>query len=215
MKQPEIAPSSRIATAPRRWRQIVLVAALPIGIALAPGASAEPATFKVDPEHFSMGFEIVHVGYAPVMGMFRQVEGEFVYDEQTRELNSGKLVFKSDSVFTNHKKRDKHVTNKDFLNSSKHPDIVFTVTNFNTTGDSSGQLTGNLEMLGQTNPVTLNVTLNKAAVYPFGHDNYTLGISAETSLKRSDWGMTYGVDEKLVGDEVTLRFGLEAIKEPG
>jgi len=71
-------------------------------------------------------------------------------------------------------------------------------------------VTGDLTMLGKTNPVTLDVTLNKAAVYPFGHEKYTLGISANTTLKRSDWGMTYGLEPAMVGDEVTLRFGFEA-----
>lgn len=126
---------------------------------------AEPAKFVVDEEHFSMRFEIMHVGYAPVMGMFRDVEGQFEYDEQT--------------------------------------------------GDNTGTVTGDLTLLGQTRPVDIDVTLNKAAEYPFGHEEYTLGISAETAIKRSDWGMTYGVDNGMVGDEVTLRFGFEAIKEGG
>lgn len=126
---------------------------------------AEPAKFVVDEEHFSMSFEIMHVGYAPVMGMFRDVEGEFEYDEET--------------------------------------------------GDNTGTVTGDLTLLGQTRPVDIDVTLNKAAEYPFGNEEYTLGISAETVIKRSDWGMTYGVDNGMVGDEVTLRFGFEAIKEGG
>jgi polyisoprenoid-binding protein YceI len=186
---------------------------VPVCLASAPLVNAEPTNFKVDDEHFSIVFEIMHIGYAPVMGMFREIEGEFVYDEKTRELSSGKLIFKSNSVFTNHKKRDEHVTSKDFLDSSKHSDIIFTVTDFNTTGDNTGQVTGDLAMLGQTNPVVLNVTLNKSAVYPFGHEEYTLGISAETNLKRSEWGMTYGLDGDMVGDDVTLRFGFEAIKQ--
>jgi polyisoprenoid-binding protein YceI len=178
-------------------------------------ANAAPANFEVDDEHFSMVFEIMHIGYAPVMGMFRTVEGEFVYDEETRELISGKLVFKSKSVFTNHEKRDDHLTGKDFLNSGKYPDITFTVTGFETTGESSGIVTGDLNMLGQTKPVELDVTLNKAAEYPIGHEEYTLGINAETTLKRSEWGMTYGLDPALVGDEVNLRFGFEAVKDSG
>jgi polyisoprenoid-binding protein YceI len=178
-------------------------------------ANAAPANFEVDDEHFSMVFEIMHIGYAPVMGMFRTVAGEFVYDEETRELISGKLAFKSKSVFTNHEKRDDHLTSKDFLNSGKYPDITFTVTGFETIGESSGVVTGDLNMLGQTKPVDLNVTLNKAAEYPIGHEEYTLGISAETTLKRSEWGMTYGLDPALVGDEVNLRFGFEAVKDSG
>src|SRR5690554_1444188 len=63
------------------------------------------------------------------------------------------------------------------------------------------------------NPVDVDVTLNKADVYPFGHEEYTLGLSASTIIKRSDWGMTYGMDEGMVGDEVVLRFAFEAIKD--
>ncbi|MGO1501758.1 MAG: YceI family protein [Marinobacter sp.] len=178
-------------------------------------ANAAPAKYELDDEHFSMVFEIMHIGYAPVMGMFRKVEGEFVYDDETRKLISGELTFKSKNVFTNHEERDDHVTGKDFLNSSKYPDITFTVTNFEPTGESTGLVTGDLNMLGQTKPVELDVTLNKAAEYPIGHEEYTLGISAEATLKRSEWGMTYGLDPALVGDEVKMRFGIEAIKDSG
>ena len=200
-------------TAALSLRQMAAAILAPVCLASAPLIHAEPTQFKVDDEHFSMVFEIMHIGYAPVMGMFREIEGEFVYDEETREISSGTLIFKSNSVFTNHKKRDEHVTNEDFLDSSRHPDIVFTVTDFNTTGDNTGQVTGDLAMLGQINPVVLSVTLNKSAVYPFGHEKYTLGISAETRLKRSEWGMTYGLVGNMVGDEVALRFGFEAFKE--
>lgn len=184
-------------------------------LAASPVLLAEPATFEVDDEHFSMSFDIMHIGYAPVMGMFREVEGAFVYDEETGELASGQLVFKANSVFTNHDKRDDHLRNKDFLNAGQHKDITFTVTGFERTGDNTGIVTGDLTLLGQTNPVDVEVTLNKAADYPIGHESYTLGISASTVINRSDWGMTYGLDQDLVGDEVTLRFGFEAIKDTG
>ena len=156
-----------------------------------------------------------HIGYAPVMGMFRDVEGQFDYDEETRQLTSGTLTFKSKSVFTNHDKRDGHLRNDDFLNSGKFPDITFEITGFENTGDNTGIVTGDLTLLGKTRPVDVDVTLNKSAEYPIGHEDYTLGITAETTIKRSNWGMSYGIDQDLVGDEVRLRFGLEAVKESG
>ncbi|MGC8119129.1 YceI family protein [Marinobacter sp. VGCF2001] len=181
----------------------------------ATAAHAEPATFEVDEEHFSMSFEIMHIGYAPVIGMFRDIEGNFEYDEETGELNSGRLVFQADSVFTNHDKRDDHLREPDFLNAREHPEIVFSVNDFVKTGDNTGVVTGDLTMLGQTRPVDVDVTLNKAAEYPIGHEEYTLGISAEAIINRSEWGMTYAVENGLVGDEVRLRFGFEAIRQGG
>ena len=89
------------------------------------------------------------------------------------------------------------------------------MSDFEKTGDNTGIVTGDLTLLGQTRPVDVNVTLNKAAEYPIGHEDHTLGISAEAVIKRSDWGMTYGLENGLVGDEVRLRFGFEAIKDSG
>jgi polyisoprenoid-binding protein YceI len=189
--------------------------AFAIGAAHAPVAAAEPQAYKVDDEHFSMAFEIMHIGYAPVMGIFREVEGQFEYDEEARDVTSGSLTFKSKSVFTNHDKRDEHVRNEDFLDSGEFPDITFEITDFETTGENTGVVTGDLTLLGQTRPVNVNVSLNKSAEYPFGHEEYTLGLTAETSFNRSDWGMTYGVDNGMVGDEVKLRFGFEAIRQSG
>jgi polyisoprenoid-binding protein YceI len=116
-------------------------------------------------------------------------------------------------VFTNHEKRDGHLRSDDFLNTGKFPEVTFTITNFETTGDNAGVVTGNLTMLGQTRAVDVDIRFNKAAEYPIGHEKYTLGMTAETSFKRSDWGMTYGVENDLVGDEVNLRFGFEAIRK--
>ena len=73
-------------------------------------------------------------------------------------------------------------------------------------------MTGDLTILGQTQPVTLDVTLNKAAAYPFGHKRFVLGLSLETVIKRSDFGMEYGVANGLVGDEVAIKIETEAMQ---
>ncbi|MEX1196370.1 MAG: YceI family protein [Pseudohongiellaceae bacterium] len=118
------------------------------------------------------------------------------------------------SIFTNHEERDEHLRGGDFLDTGNHPFIVFEATGY--TPDDSGEggtLTGNLTLLGNTHPVQLDVTINKQAPYPMGHRQETLGISAHTTIQRSRWGMDYGVAGDLVGDEVTLRFEFEAIRQ--
>lgn len=176
-------------------------------------AAAEPQEFVIDPEHFSIGFLTEHVGYNDVLGMFLEGSGRFVYDEENRDLTSGKIVIESASVFTNHEERDEHLRKDDFLDAAEHSEIVFEVTGFETTSENTGKVTGDLTMLGETHPVTLDVTLNKTGVYPFGHEEYVLGASARTTLERSKWGMTYGVEEDLVGDEVDLILEFEAIRQ--
>jgi polyisoprenoid-binding protein YceI len=182
-------------------------------IIVAPAARAEPATYRIDPEHFSIAFLIEHIGYARMIGQFTQASGEFVYDEQAQQLRSGNVEVHAASVSTHHGPRDEHVRSGDFLAAEKFPVIRFVAREFRPVGDSRGTLRGDLTMLGQTHPVELEVKLNKAATYPFGHGKHTLGISAQTTLQRSRWGMTYGVANRMVGDDVELLFELEAIKQ--
>ena len=175
-------------------------------------AQAEPREFEIDPEHLTIAFLVHHIGYANTLGQFLEAEGSFRYDEATKSLSDLEVTIEADSVFSNHKKRDKHVRGRDFLNVDKHPEIIFVGTGAKASSDSSGTVTGNLTILGVTKPVSLAVTLNKSGQYPFG-DNYVLGISARTTIKRSDFGMTYSVDNGWVGDEVEVIIELEAIRQ--
>lgn len=181
-------------------------------LAIAPvTASAEPASYTIDDEHFSISFQVMHLGYANVIGMFTEAEGSFEYDSETNDISAGTVTIQADSVFTNHQRRDNHLRKEDFLYVDEYPEIVFTVGEFEAIGDKTGKLSGNLELRGETRPVTLDVTFNKAAEYPFGHEKFTVGISAETTIKRSEWGITYGLN--MVDDDIKLQFELEAIKD--
>jgi polyisoprenoid-binding protein YceI len=179
--------------------------------------AASPATYRIDPEHFSIAFLIEHIGYERLIGQFTQASGEFVYDEQAKQLNSGSVEVRAASVTTHHDPRDGHVRSGDFLNSEKHPLIRFVAKSYRPDGHSGGEpggtLRGDLTMLGQTHPVELKVRLNKAAQYPFGHRKHTLGVSASAKIQRSRWGMTYGVANGMVGDEVELLFEFEALRQ--
>jgi len=176
-------------------------------------AHAEPADWKIDPEHLSVAFEVEHIGYQHQIGLFREAGGSFRYDPETRELSEGRFEVDAASVFTAHEERDKHVRNDDFLDVDDHPVIVFEATGYTPGEGDGGTLAGTLNLLGQTHPVELDVTINKRAKYPFGHGKETLGVSARTTIERSRWGMDYAVSNGLVGDEVALRFEFEAIRQ--
>ena len=198
---------SRSATA-------VLAALLLLPLAV----SAAARTWVIDPEHFSIAFSVEHAGFADVMGLFQQAEGQFVYDPETRELESGEVTVQADSVFTAHGERDEHVRDGDFLDADAHPEIRFVATGYEPEGDEHGELRGDLTLLGDTRPVTLDVRINRMGEYPFGgglfsDPPYVIGISAETTIRRSEWGLTYGVEKDIVGDAVDLRFELEARRQ--
>jgi polyisoprenoid-binding protein YceI len=189
--------------APRRPPRMAGLAALSLLLAqaLSVPARAEPREFVIDPDHFGISFRVRHIGYADTLGLFLKASGRFIYDESTRTLQEGRVVVDTASVFSNHTKRDNHLRDDDFLDVETYPEAVF--------------VAGGLTLLGQTRPVALAVRLNKAADYPFplGLARYTLGISASTTLRRSEWGMDYAVANGLVGDEVHMSFEIEANRE--
>lgn len=185
-------------------------------LALGPAAlSAEPVRYVIDPDHTTVAFLVSHVGYADLLGRFNDVSGSFVYDEETQELSDVMVVVETASIDTDHEARDQHVRGSDFLDAQAHPQMTFTADGGTAEGESEGTVEGELTLRGETRPLTLDVTLNKAAEYPFGHQQYTLGLSARGSLMRSEWGMEYGVANGLVGDEVELIIETEALREEG
>ena len=186
-----------------------LVAALTV---TALSAQAEPRDDRIDPSHFSIVFNAMHIGYAPTWGLFLKGEGGFTYDEETRELSDLSVTIDAGSVFSNDERRDGHLRSDDFLSAEAHPSITFQMTDAQAKTETTGTVTGDLTLRGVTKPVTLDVTLNKIGPYPFG-GTYVIGISASTVLKRSDFGMTYAVENGLVGDEIVIRIDLEAIRE--
>jgi polyisoprenoid-binding protein YceI len=204
-----------------RWRVpakslgLILVAAL-CGASRA--ALAEPAKYELDPNHLSIGFLVDHIGYEKVLGMFRKASGSYTFDEDTGTMSDLRVVIETDSVFSNQKERDEHLRSADFLNSAEFPEMIFTAKGAKRTGEKSFEIAGELSLLGKTRPLTLQATWNKSGPYPFGEGllgkkPYVMGVSARTSFKRSDFGMSYAVDNGWVGDEVELIIELEARRQ--
>ena len=184
-----------------------LALAFPVSV-----AQAEPARYELDPEHVAIAFLVDHIGYAKTLGKFLEVEGSFLFDETVPSVSELEVAIAADSVFTAHERRDDHVRSNDFLAADDHPEITFVMTGAEPSGPRTGQVLGDLTIRGVTRPVSLDVTWNKSGSYPF-NNNYVTGISARTTIKRSDFGMTYAVENGLVGDEVEIIIEAEAIRQ--
>lgn len=172
---------------------------------------AEPVGYVIDPSHFSISFSADHLGYVDLVGLFTEGEGSFRYDQQTRTLSDLSITIATDSIFTGHEERDGHLKSADFLNVAEFPEMTFVMTGAEATGERTGRVTGDLTLIGQTRPVTLDVTLNQISDYPMTHGKETIGASATGLIRRSDFGMTYFVPG--VSDEIPLTLGFEANRE--
>lgn len=175
-------------------------------------ASAEPRLFKIDPSHFSIAFSADHIGYGPTRGLFLKGSGSFLFDEENKTVSDVEIVIDASSVFSNDKRRDDHLRSPDFLNAASFPQITFKMTDATPLSETTGTMKGDLTLLGTSKPVSVDVTLNKVGPYPFGN-SYVAGVSARAVINRSDWGMSYAVENGWVGNEVTIEIDLEAIRQ--
>jgi polyisoprenoid-binding protein YceI len=178
------------------------------GSAFADGAP--PAgTYKVDAIHSVAYFEVGHAGgVSRFMGRFNDVAGDLVVDSGTK--SKVKVDIKADSIDTKHEGLDKHLKSPDFFNAVQFPTISFASTAANLTPNGDGTLAGNLTMLGVTKPVTFKLKFIGTGPGPKGDTR--VGYVATSAIKRSDFGMKYGIP-KAATDEVELRINIEAVKQ--
>lgn len=185
-----------------------------LGLLVAAPAVAEPARFEIDPAHFSIVFNANHIDFGRTWGMFLTGSGSFMFDEEAKTLSDVVVEIDTTSVFSNDDRRDGHLRSADFLDAETYPVAKFVMTDYEALTDTTGTVTGDLSLRGVTKPVTLDVTLNKTGNYPWG-DSYVVGVTATTTLNRSDFGSTYALEGNLVGDDIPLVFELEAIRQDG
>lgn len=191
-----------------------LLASIPVLIAvwcLNPvHALAEPITYTVDPKHTYATFEVDHFGLSVIRGRFNRTSGTIVLDAAA---GTGSIEIEIDtaSVDTGLAKRDEHLQRKQFFNVQDYPTAKFVARSLTFDGDRPVQADGNLTMLGQTHPVSLQITHFACRDHPIHHVP-ACGANAETRILRSHWGMMTYVPK--IADEVTILIGVEAFKTP-
>jgi polyisoprenoid-binding protein YceI len=187
---------------------------LALAFCAAGGATAEPARYELDPAHTTVAFLVAHIGYARTLGQFLRVSGAYTFDEDTGTLTDLRAVVETASVDTHHEARERHLRSRDFLAVAEHPTMTFAADGARRTGERTFAVEGELTLLGTTRPLTLEATVNKSAPYPIGDRAEVMGVSARGMLKRSDFGMTYGLADGLVGDDVEIVIEIEARRAP-
>jgi len=173
-------------------------------------AKAEVETYDFDKAHTQILFFVDHLGFSKSQGEFHTYDGNIKFDQENPENSSVEVVIQTDSIDMDDQKWDDHMKNEDFFNVTEYPTMMFKSTGIEVTGENAGKITGDLTLLGVTKPVTLDVTFNKAGKHPF-NDKYVAGFSGNTLIKRSEWGMEYGLP--MIGNDVHVRLEVEAVRQ--
>lgn len=178
-------------------------------LAAAGFAQAQSATYAIDPTHTFVNFEAKHFGTSTLRGRFDRKEGTVQFD---RAGKSGKAEITIDigSVSTGVGPLDGHLKSKDFFNAAEFASAKFVSDKFVFDGDKVTEVSGSLTMLGKSNPVTLKATNFNCYQNPM-LKREVCGGDFETTITRSQWGMTYGLPG--IPDNIRLLIQIEAVKQ--
>jgi len=179
-------------------------------LALAAAGVAHAQTYSADPTHTFVTFEVKHFATSTLRGRFDKKEGNVTID---RAAKTGKAEITIDitSVSTGVPALDTHLKSKDFFNAAENPTARFVGDKFAFDGTKVTSVAGTLTMAGKTLPVTLTASNFNC------YENSMLkrevcGGDFETTIKRSDWGVSYGLTYG-IPDNVRLLVQVEAVKQ--
>lgn len=191
-------------------------------------AAAQVAGYRLDPVHTRIVFAIDHAGYSQSLGTVSGSTGALAFDPD--DWNSARLSVEVplQRVDMGEAGWTRAVAASRFLDVARHPLAKFVSTSVEHVGSGAAdaqadrikagqdepgraRVCGTLSLHGVDRPLCMDVTFNKLKHYPLPPFRTTIGFSATTTLKRSDFGINAW--PSLVGDTVQLQIQAEAVRD--
>jgi polyisoprenoid-binding protein YceI len=196
-------------------RKTVQTALLTTFLALAANAQADlsdvpSGVYGLDDHHAYISFTYSHIGYSTPHIGFRNFDANLMLDSENPQNSEIEVVIDTTSIDSRVDEFNGHLRGSNFFDTDNYPQATFKSTRIEGTGEDTFNVTGDLTIKDVTKSVTLEATLNKAAMHPM-RKIPAVGFSAETTIMRSDFGLDRAVPA--VGDEVTIYITVEMPKK--
>lgn len=170
-------------------------------------------SFKLDPGHTLIEFNVDRFMVGEVTGKFKEYEGTVTLGNDGM-LESASVGIKTKSLDTDHEVRDGHLQSEMWLDAESHELITF-----NSIGvrNEEGKLLldGELTIKGQTNNVSFPFEMKGPFKDPT--QQHTIGLIGDLVINRQDYGITFSKvmdnGEVFIGNEVRIRIRALAVEQ--
>ena len=189
----------------RATTALLLLALAPLAMASKSNIAAKE-TFNIDSVHSTAIFRVQHLGAGNFYGRFNELEGTIDWDAESGP--SFDVSIKIESVDSGNEALDKHLKNADFFDAKQFPTMTFKSTGAKKIGDN-WKVMGEMTMHGVTKAVEVDMEFVGRADVGRGD---RVGFETTFTVKRSDFGMNWGVENGALGDATKIIVSLEAIK---
>lgn len=172
----------------------------------------QAGTYKLDASHGKITWSVKHLGFSTYVGQFTNVSADLTLDPANPSASTLSATVPIADVSPDSDGLKNHLQTPDFFDAAQFPTATFKATAIVVDKDDASQadVTGDLTIRGVTRPVTLEVQFNQAG--PSMGGAYRVGFDGETTIKRSDFGVSYGLGVGL-GDDVKLHIEGEFVKQ--
>jgi polyisoprenoid-binding protein YceI len=198
----------------RKLRDRVVAGSLALTGLLLTGVLADRCAadnYQVDPTHSFVSFRVKHMGVGYAYGRFDDLAGSFMFEEGNPVGVTFDFTIKADSVDSNNSKRDQHLKGPDFFNVKEYPTITFKSGLVRRSGERGFEVAGDLTLHGVTRPINAKLEWVGSGKDQLG--GFRQGFEGTFVLKRSDFGMNFGLDGGGLGDEVRVTVAFEGVKK--
>jgi polyisoprenoid-binding protein YceI len=153
---------------------------------------------------------------ATVRGHFNITEGKIVINEENHTASSVTATMDATSLHTREERRDAHLRSGDFFDAEKWPTITFRSQSVEKVKDTKWKVYGLLTIRDIENAIELDVEEGGEIIGPMDKKPHR-GFTAETTIDRRDWGLTYNMALEaggvMVSDRVKITLDIEAVRE--
>ena len=164
-------------------------------------------TWTIDPVHTQATFQARHLSVTTIRGSVSNVTGTVEWFPNDPSRDSVVATLDMNTANSANDYRDKTLKGEDFFNVSKYPRITFKSTSVKKAANGY-EVFGNLTIAGVTRPVILEAE-NPAAPQKGMEGDTVTGLSATTTIKRSDFNFGAKYPSSLLSDEVKITIDLE------
>ncbi|MBT9501486.1 MAG: polyisoprenoid-binding protein [Burkholderiaceae bacterium] len=172
--------------------------------------AAQPVTYRLDPLHSTVQFEVSHFNTSTLRGRFAMLNGLVTLDAAAQRGEVG-LSVDTATVDTGLKVLDARLRQPDLLGSSGHPQAWFVASRFAYRDGRVDEVRGEFTLRGISQPLALKA-LRFACRQDERLKTEVCGGDFEATLLRSEFGATFGLP--FVGDKVRLLIQVEALRDP-
>lgn len=154
--------------------------------------------YKIDPLHTSILFRVSHLGFSNYTARFKKSTAELQFDPNNLAASTVTVAVDAKSLETDFPDVAKldfnaELLGEGWLNGAKFPEITFRSTSVEPTGARTMRINGELTLRGVTRPMVLEARLNGGYRSHPMEPNARIGFSAKGVLKRSEFGIAYGI----------------------